>query len=119
MPPCADFDDFKDWLIKTRKEHDNILFALNKTDGTPQNCSPIWDALWKNSRQREENINKCVEYYENALQNINESARDYLTLKKRCSFLKSERDIEEILRDKAEQDFKRKCRGFKPPLTNT
>eukprot|EP01116_Phalansterium_solitarium_P011407 TRINITY_DN27075_c0_g1_i1.p2 TRINITY_DN27075_c0_g1~~TRINITY_DN27075_c0_g1_i1.p2 ORF type:complete len:131 (-),score=17.61 TRINITY_DN27075_c0_g1_i1:227-619(-) len=113
LPSCLDFTEFKDYLKDTRKLDDTVILTLNKTDGSPEQCAPVWNRFLSMYAYRERIIRQCIVETDRELQRQPEDA---MMIKARSSFLNSELRVEDILRLQVMKIFKTKCPGFKPEV---
>ena len=67
IPPCSEFADFEKYLRESRKFDDNIIFLLNKTDGSADQCANLWKQMYNSYNQREGAINSCIKEFEGML----------------------------------------------------
>ncbi len=42
VPPCLEFTEFEKYLNHMRKWDDNLIFMLNKTNGSLGECEKLW-----------------------------------------------------------------------------
>ena len=60
IPPCREYADFERYLRDSRKADDNVILLLNKTDGTPSQCSQLWGKLEQIHDERSNAIKSCI-----------------------------------------------------------
>jgi len=124
VPPCDDFSDFTSFVKDNRKlTDDNIILVLNKTDNSVGQCQPIWKQLQHVYAFRDKEIQRCVQHYQAKVDSSgtdpNRPPSAEFQDKKRLSFLKSELEVEDILRNQAVSQFKTRCQGFQPSFEST
>lgn len=120
IPPCSEFTEFQDWLTLSRRlSDDNLVFTLNKTNGSAEQCGAVWDTLVSVYNVRQERLKECIRYTEHKLENEQSSTptrSKFSHDRRQLSWLKSSLSVEEILHDKSIKQFKMKCPGFVPIL---
>jgi len=120
IPSCSDVTEFTSFLLSSRKSDDNIILSLNKTDGSINQCSQLWKQFLETYAFREKQIQKCISEVEvltsgsEVLDNNLKSTKHFSPLPRQLSFLKSELEIDSILKTRAIKLFKIKCPGFRP-----
>ncbi|KAI3648787.1 hypothetical protein MP228_006641 [Amoeboaphelidium protococcarum] len=136
---CSDYSLVKEILKNSRKIDDNIINILNTTatvdhkdykyEEINKKCMNLISQLDKVYKQRGEIINGCITFYKKEIQSLNSqlsSASDgddgddaaverteqkLLVEEGKLRQLKNEQVVEDILRDKTINEFKKRCRG--------
>ncbi|KAL1459032.1 hypothetical protein WDU94_011046 [Cyamophila willieti] len=131
MLECEDFLQFQDALKKMRDVDDKIIYILNsslptpsfKTESDPATvCQDLYKRLNTNYENRSNQINKCIHGSAEQVRTLkskyenNENDLDVLKhLKKeqnKLRMLKTEVNVEEVLRERTFKVFHERCRNY-------
>eukprot|EP01114_Cavostelium_apophysatum_P008067 TRINITY_DN20339_c0_g1_i1.p1 TRINITY_DN20339_c0_g1~~TRINITY_DN20339_c0_g1_i1.p1 ORF type:complete len:139 (-),score=5.98 TRINITY_DN20339_c0_g1_i1:205-621(-) len=129
VPSCSEFTEFTHFLTTNRKLDDNIIFPLNKLNYSSQ-CEDLWKVFETARTTRVRSIQNCIQEIEASSPAkepapIHSSTKmirpptDFNLHQRQTSFLKSELEIEDILRSKAIKTFKSRCPGFQASTQRT
>ncbi|PRP88287.1 coiled-coil domain-containing protein [Planoprotostelium fungivorum] len=134
VPPCEDYTEFQSYIRDSRRvADDTLVFTINRSDGSPKECEAIYKTLQQIHQFRIDNISRCLQFYEdrlnlsqtessgkerpNSITNIKRGKQVNNFDRKAVAFLKSERGVEEILKEqsskilKAKRDINKRGRG--------
>ncbi|XP_018340673.1 PREDICTED: coiled-coil domain-containing protein 58 isoform X1 [Trachymyrmex septentrionalis] len=132
---CSDFLEFQDTLRKMRQIDDQIIYMLNTTiptesfksqvDPTTQ-CKDLYQQIESEHKQRTQAITRCVNITKQRLvqlKDLRENGDENPTLIKnlrneqtKLRLLRSELNIEEVVKKRTIQVYYERCRGFYKPL---
>uniref|UniRef100_A0A069DP71 Protein MIX23 n=1 Tax=Panstrongylus megistus TaxID=65343 RepID=A0A069DP71_9HEMI len=130
---CGDFLEFQDILKKMRDVDDKIVYALNASVPSPsfrsqinptQTCEELYNKLQENHDKREKSIRNCIITTAEKIRVLKEkkASGDDLSVVKllnqeqtKLRLLKSELNVEEVVRDRSLKIYYERCRGFYKP----
>jgi len=133
---CSDFLEFQDTLRKMRQIDDKIIYMLNTTiptesfksqvDPTTQ-CKDLFQQIESEHKQRTQAITRCVEITKERVMQLKDlrekNGDENPTLIKnlrneqtKLKLLRSELNIEEVVKKRTAQVYYERCRGFYKPL---
>ncbi|XP_057338367.1 protein MIX23 [Microplitis mediator] len=134
---CGDFLEFQDSLQKMRQLDDKIIYLLNTTIPTESfkgqvdataTCKDLFQRIQSGHAQREIAIKKCMDESREKVKKFKEAKDknpdDISVLKQlrkeqtTLRLLESELGVEEIVKNRTNQIYLTKCRGFYKPNTS-
>ncbi|KAH0561157.1 protein MIX23 [Cotesia glomerata] len=133
---CGDFLEFQDSLQKMRQIDDKIIYLLNTTiptesfrgqvDATSK-CKDLFQQIQSGHSQREIAIKKCMDSSREKVKRLKEEKEkkpDDISMLKSLRheqttlrLLESELGVEEVVKNRTNQIYMAKCRGFYKPST--